>query len=106
MQPVTLFYLTGCPYCVKAKRALEELKEENAAYGEVPLTWIEESREPELAGRYDYYYVPSLFLGEKKLYEASQTGSRKILRLFFCVYLEESLEKRLKKWEKALAKRA
>ncbi len=70
MQPVTLFYLTGCPYCVKAKRALEELKEENAAYGKVPLDWIEESREPELAGRYDYYYVPSLFLGERKLYEA------------------------------------
>ena len=70
MQPVTLFYLTGCPYCVKAKRALEELKEENAAYEKVPLDWIEESREPELAGRYDYYYVPSLFLGERKLYEA------------------------------------
>ena len=31
---------------------------------------IEESREPELADRYDYYAVPSCYVGGEKLFEA------------------------------------
>ncbi len=70
MKPITMFYLETCGYCDKARRALEELATENPAYRDIPLTMIEESREPALADTYDYYAVPSFFDGKTKLFEA------------------------------------
>ena len=70
MKKITLFYLTNCPYCHDARRALAELSEENPAYAAISVGWIEESQQAELASQYDYYYVPSIFAGDKKLYEA------------------------------------
>ena len=70
MKKITLFHLTNCPYCLHAKKALAELLKENPAYGEIHIDWIEERQQPELAARYDYYYVPTIFAGEVKLYEA------------------------------------
>lgn len=70
MKPLTMFYLEDCGYCTKARKALSELYEENAAYKSVPIEMIEESRQPELADRYDYYAVPSFFDGKEKLFEA------------------------------------
>lgn len=70
MKQIELFYLSACPYCKKAKKAIGELLEETPAYSAIAIRWIEESLEPELAGSYDYYNVPSLFYEGKKLYEA------------------------------------
>lgn len=70
MKKATLFYLENCPYCRNARRALEELAREEPKYAGAELTWVEESRQPELAARYDYYYVPTVYLGSEKLYEA------------------------------------
>ena len=70
MKELTMFYLEDCGYCAKARQALDELFRENPAYAEIPLTRIEESREPELADTYDYYAVPSFFIGKDKLFEA------------------------------------
>ena len=30
---------------------------------------IEESEEPEVADRYDYYYVPTFYVGDEKVHE-------------------------------------
>ena len=70
MKKLTVFHLDHCPYCVNARRALEALRAENPAYARVEVAWIEESRYPELARARDYYYVPAVFVGEGKLYEA------------------------------------
>jgi glutaredoxin len=70
MKPITAFYLTHCPYCRNAKAALEELITENQVYGTVPITWYEESENPDAVKGHTYYYVPSLFIGHEKLYEA------------------------------------
>ena len=70
MKAITMFYLDNCGYCAKARRALAELYEVDPAYKEVPITMIEESREPALADTYDYYAVPSFFDGKTKLFEA------------------------------------
>ena len=75
MKKITLFYLTGCPYCENAKRALKELVVENPAYGDVEINWIEERQNAELAEQYDYYYVPTIYDGQVKLYEASPSES-------------------------------
>ena len=71
MKKITLFYLADCPYCHDARRALAELSAENPAYAEISVDWIEESRQAELANQYDYYYVPSIFAGDRKLYEVN-----------------------------------
>ena len=70
MKAITYFYLTHCPYCVKANRALEELCAENPAFAQIPIERIEESKNPGIAGRYSYYYVPTFFIGDEKVYEA------------------------------------
>ena len=74
MKEIELFYLTHCPYCVKARKAVEELMEEYPAFAGLNVKWIEESQEPVLADSRDYYCVPSLFFAGKKLYEASHQG--------------------------------
>ena len=71
MKKLTLFHLTDCPYCHHARRALAELTAENPAYQALEIEWIEERQQPEIAAQYDYYYVPSVFDGRTKLYEAS-----------------------------------
>ena len=70
MKELTWFYMKGCPYCAQAGRALEELKKENPSYENVSIHQIDENAEPETADKYDYYSVPSIFLGDEKLYEA------------------------------------
>ena len=70
MKELDLFYLHGCPYCVKARKAIGELLQENPSFGEIAIRWIEESEEPALTTGRDYYYVPSLFFQGEKLYEA------------------------------------
>ncbi len=68
---LTILHLDNCPYCRKARCALEELQAENSAYRGVMVEWIEEERESESASRYtDYYYVPTIYAGGQKLYEA------------------------------------
>ena len=70
MKTLTLFYLRACPYCIKAEKAIKELCAEDLRYRSVSFDWVEESIHPEIADRYDYYYVPTVFDGSVKLYEA------------------------------------
>ena len=75
MKPLTLFHLNGCPYCIKAKKALAELDAEDPRYAGVGFEWIEEEEHPEIAAKYDYYYVPCVFDDTEKLYEADPRQS-------------------------------
>ena len=49
MARLDLFYLTNCPYCKNARKAVDALMEEEPAFRSLDLHWIEESLEPELA---------------------------------------------------------
>ena len=80
MQQIELFYLKSCPYCRNAKKAIDELTAENPAYGDVGITWIEESEQPEIADARDYYSVPAIFWNGEKLYEAHFTHSYDTIR--------------------------
>jgi len=62
--------MPGCPYCAKAKRAVAELKAEDERYDRVPVKWINEEEETDYAEEHDYYYVPTVFVNGKKLFEA------------------------------------
>lgn len=65
---ITLFYLKSCPYC---KEALRYLNQHRIDYPNVSIEMIEESEQPEIANKYDYYYVPSFFIGKEKLHEGA-----------------------------------
>ena len=72
MKKITVLHLDDCPYCHNAKRAMEELKTANPEYAKIDVEWIEESRQSKLAQPFakDYYYVPSIFIEGKNVYEA------------------------------------
>lgn len=70
MKDILMFYLNDCGYCHKAHRALEELMEEKPAYRDLKLTMVEESEQPEIADRYDYYAVPTFYVDGQKVFEA------------------------------------
>ena len=67
---VKFFYMDGCPYCRNANIAIEELIRENPAYGDIEIERINEQDPPAGLTGYNYYYVPSMFIGKEKIYEA------------------------------------
>jgi glutaredoxin len=72
MQPLTLFYLKFCPYCNEAKKYIEELMQEEK-YKNIEINWINEGQEAAIANQYDYYLVPTFYLGQTKLHEGIMT---------------------------------
>ena len=80
MKQLKIFYLEGCPYCRRAREAVRELTAERPAYAKAEIEWIEETLQPAVADRYDYWYVPSVFLGERKLFEAAPTDTFQSLK--------------------------
>ena len=91
METLTLFYLENCPYCRNARAALEALRSRDPAYGTVEVALIEESRQPELADRYDYFRVPTIFAGEEKLYEARPFDSYEVIEANVRAALDRAL---------------
>ena len=67
---ITFFYMNGCPYCRNANIAIEELIQENPEYADIEIERIDEQNPPAGISGYDYYYVPSMFIGKEKIYEA------------------------------------
>ena len=73
MKEITYFYLSGCPYCIRADQYIEELMAENPEFAGISIRKIEERQNAALAKKYDYYFVPSLWIGQKKLFEGAAT---------------------------------
>ncbi len=69
MDKLTVFYQPLCPFCKKAFRFIEELKEENPEFGKIEIETIDEIKNAALADTYDYYYVPTFYVGKKKIHE-------------------------------------
>lgn len=67
---VVYLSMVGCPYCRTADKVMEELKQEKPEYNNIRITKLEDmSPEAQKYGK-DYYYVPSMFVDGKKIYEA------------------------------------
>ena len=69
MKPVKLFYLKNCPFCRKALRYIEQAKAAHPELQPVAIEMIEESEQPALADKFDYYYVPTFYVGDEKVHE-------------------------------------
>ncbi len=68
MKPIKLFYQAHCPFCKRAFNYIDELKK-RPEYSDIVIETIEETEQPALADRYDYYYVPTFYIGERKVHE-------------------------------------
>ena len=88
MNTVYMFVTGWCPYCKQAFSIMDELRKENPAYSKIEIKVIDEEREPETAGKYDYYYVPTYYLNDIKLHEG--IPSKKIIKSVFDKALENN----------------
>ena len=68
-----MMVLDTCPYCKQAFQMMEKLRKSHPEYADVKIDVIEEQREPEKTEGYDYWYVPTFFVGGKKIMEGVPT---------------------------------
>ena len=71
MKKITMFHIEECKYCDFARQAIAELREEDPEYAKVEIEMINEDEYPEITENYDYWSVPSLFIGHDKIFEAA-----------------------------------
>mgnify|MGYP001072339240 CR=1 FL=1 len=77
-----LFHFAACPYCAQARRALQNLLEDHPEYQQLDIELIDEKLEPARAARYDYWYVPTFYIGRRKVHEGpiNARGIEEILK--------------------------
>lgn len=92
MKKITMFYLEECPFCKKAEKAMDELMTENKAYQSLDIEKIEESENVALAENYNYYAVPSLFIGKEKLFECTIQDDYDSIKANFKRVFDEALK--------------
>lgn len=71
MKKITMFMMESCPYCKQALRWMDELFKESAEYRALEIEKIDELIYPDIAEQYDYYYVPTFYVGDEKLHEGA-----------------------------------
>ena len=76
MKKITMFIQRSCPYCNAALRYMDDLFAENPGYLSLEIEKIDELAHPDIARKYDYYYVPTLYVGDKKLHEGAASPER------------------------------
>ena len=81
MKPVYMFITDWCPYCKQAYSIMEDLKNTNPEYANVEIKIIDEERQPDVAKKFDYYYVPTYFVNGVKVHEGAP--SKDIVRKVF-----------------------
>jgi len=70
-----------CPYCIAAMHWMDALFAENVKYRELDIKMIDEIKNPEKANKYNYFYVPTYYVGDKKVHEGA--ASLEIVRRVF-----------------------
>ena len=73
MKHVKMMILEHCPHCKKAFMYINELKKENMLYQNIVIEVIDEQKEEEKTRGYDYWYVPTFFVNDKKIHEGVPT---------------------------------
>ncbi|MDR3265161.1 MAG: thioredoxin family protein [Synergistaceae bacterium] len=73
MKEVKMFMMATCPHCRKALSLMEEICAEHPEYKTVEIKKTDETKDPDYAAKFDYYYVPTFYVGDAKLHEGVPT---------------------------------
>ena len=91
MKKLTFIYLKECPYCKKAMKAFDALLNANDEYKKVEIDAVEEGENPDRIASLDYYHVPTYYIGDDKLFEASPGDSYEVIEAATKKALEAAL---------------
>lgn len=69
MKHIVFFETSWCPHCHLANRFQQELLAEHPEWKSIPFTAVDEERDTPPPGDYDYYYVPTYYVGGVKIHE-------------------------------------
>jgi glutaredoxin len=69
MKEIKMFLMETCPHCRRALELMDEIYSENPEYRDIPVKKIDETKESAYASKFDYYYVPTFYVGDEKLHE-------------------------------------
>jgi len=86
------FVRPGCPYCRQADTIIAELIREHPEYEQVCVHKVDETKEVAFASEFDYWYVPSFFQNQNKLYEADPAENVDSVRNKLEVVFKEAFE--------------
>lgn len=81
MKPIQMFMMSTCPHCRRAFQWMDEVKQEHPEYSALDITMVDEREHPEIASKYDYYYVPTYYVGSEKVHEGA--ASKEIVERVF-----------------------
>ena len=86
MKKITMFMFASCPHCKLALKCLDELKAAHPEYAAVPFEMIDERKQPDVAEKYDYYYVPTFYVDGEKVHEghAEMADVEKVFQAAWC----------------------
>lgn len=73
MKDIKVFITNWCPHCRRAVNWIDEVKEENPKYRDIKVEIIDEEKYPDISKQYDYYYVPTYYVGNVKVHEGGTT---------------------------------
>lgn len=80
-----MFMMATCPHCKKALSMMDEIYAAHPEYREIPLEKIDERADPNAAAQFDYYYVPTFFVGGRKLHEGVPSKEA-VMKVFMEAY--------------------
>ena len=73
MKEVKMFMTETCPHCKKAFSLMDEICGEHPEYKTVNIRKIDENKSAGYAAKFDYYYVPTFYVGDVKVHEGRPT---------------------------------
>lgn len=75
MKKLKMFHATWCPHCINSIKWIDELKSENEQYKNIHIELIDYEKSPEKMSGYSFYYVPTFYLDDEKIFEGAPTKS-------------------------------
>ena len=73
--------MASCPYCRIAHRWMDQILRSKSEYENIEIEIIDEVRHQEIANKYNYWYVPTYYVGETKIHEGA-TSKKNIQKVF------------------------
>jgi glutaredoxin len=87
MKEIKFFMMPTCPHCKKAIAMMEEIFAAHPEYRKIPFKEIDEVREARYAKKFDYYKVPTFYVGDEKIHEGIPTKTA-VMEVFVKAYGE------------------